>query len=90
MIEHIYISDIDEHYAPPEKPILEVGFVGDTVFLFGRYEETDTRKFTTSENAHVAIDADLINAVKIALSQEREDLKRALGSDSTLRVALTA
>ena len=80
MIEHTYISDVDENYAPPEKPILEVGFVGDVAFLtIGTYDESPKeRKFTEIENAHIAVPvADLVNALKAAAaSQARHDYVR--------------
>lgn len=87
MIEHIYISDNDEHYAPPEKPILEVGLVGDVVFLtIGKCDEKpDTRTFEGTETTAVAV-TDLVNAIRaLALSQHRHDLVKALGSDRDLR-----
>lgn len=89
MIEHIYLSDTDEKYAPPEQPILEVGLVGDTVYLTtGRYEETfEERKFTQIEGAGISVPvADLVNAIKaLAVSQHRHDLVRDLGTDRDLR-----
>lgn len=88
MIQNIYISDADEKYGPPEKPVLEVGMVGDIVFLsIGKAEETpDTRSYTA--NAHVAVPAcDLMNAIKsMAASEHRYDLAKVHG-DSKLRTA---
>lgn len=89
MIEHIYLSDNDEHYAPPEKPILEVGLVGDVVFLtIGKYDEKpDIRTFEGSGTTGVSV-ADLVNAIKIlAISQHRHDIVKALGSDRDIRAA---
>jgi len=89
VIEHIYLSDNDENYSPPEKPVLEVGLVGDVVFLtIGKYEETpNERKFISSENAQTAVAVvDLVNAVKaLAVSQQRHDLVKALGTDRDIR-----
>lgn len=87
MIEHIYLSDNDEKYSPPEQPILEVGLSGDVVFLtIGEYDETtDTRTFKGGETTAVAA-MDLVNAIKVlAMSQHRFDLMQALGSDRDLR-----
>lgn len=87
MIDHIYLTDNDENYAPPEKPILEVGLVGDVVFLsIGRYEETHTdRTFSAIDTVAVPV-TDLANALKVlSMSQQRHDLKRALGSDRDIR-----
>lgn len=89
MINHIYIQSHDEKYAPPEQDVLEVGLSGDVAFLeIGSYDETfEERKFTAKQGIGVPV-ADLINALKVlALSQEREDLKRALGTDAGLRAA---
>jgi hypothetical protein len=80
VIEHIYISDTDENYAPPEKPILEVGLVGDVAFLtIGTYEESpDERKFTEIDRAHIAVPvSELVNALKIMnIAQGRHDFVR--------------
>jgi hypothetical protein len=80
-IEHVYISDTDENYAPPEQPILEVGLVGDVAFLtIGTYEESpDERRFTEIERAHVSVPvADLVNALRaMNASQVRQDIVRA-------------
>ena len=89
MIEQIYLSDNDENYAPPEKPILEVGLVCDVAFLtIGKYEEThETRTFTEDAGMGVCV-SDLVNALKVlAISQERHDLVRLLGTDRDLRPA---
>ncbi|HZU73560.1 MAG TPA: hypothetical protein VE990_12395 [Acidimicrobiales bacterium] len=46
-IENIYLLDGEERFAPPECPVLELGVVGDDVFLaIGEWESTyDVRSF---------------------------------------------
>jgi hypothetical protein len=89
VIDHIYIQDYDEHYAPPEKPELEVALSGDIVFLaIGKTKQTDkVREFTPDDGKQIGVPAvDLVNAIKILVkSTQREDLKRELGSDTKLR-----
>jgi hypothetical protein len=80
MIQHTYIQDHDENYAPAEKPILRVALVGDVAFLaIGKHEETSVeQKFTTTDEQQIAIPAaDLVNAIKAAaVSQARRDFVR--------------
>lgn len=91
MIDHIYIQDADEFYAPAEKPLLEVGLSGDTVMLsVGKVEATDKVNNFKRDIPQIGVPAqDLINAViTLAKAQQREDLKHRLGGDSTIRLAL--
>jgi hypothetical protein len=66
MIDRTYILDHEERYAPPESNVLEVGLVGDVVFLsIGKAtEHTYSRGFETSESQQIAVPVtDLLNAV---------------------------
>ena len=90
MIQNIQLNDYDDKFAPPER-VLNVALVGDIVHLtFGKYEETDKGR-SLSDEAVVGVPAsDLINAIKaLAVSQERHDLERILGTDRDIRMRLT-
>ena len=85
MIRNIYI----DHHDKYDERQLEVGLSGDVVFLAGgRVNDTyDTHTFEREADQAMAIPvADLVNAVKIlAISQNRDDLIAALGTDVDFR-----
>lgn len=83
MIENIYITDVDDNYAPPEEPVLEVGLVGDVAYLsVGNWTAgPDERKFEATKQIGVPV-TDLVNALKVlAASQQRHDLNREFRGD---------
>jgi hypothetical protein len=84
VIENAYLKDYDE-----DDRALEVGLSGDILFLsVGKWDPaTFERTFTTEENASVGVPVlDLVNIVKVlAVSQHRDDIVRALGTDRDIR-----
>lgn len=69
MSANIYITDYDDHEAPPGQQVLEVGVVGDAIFLaIGHWEESpDERHFVTAPEKQISVDIGaLANAVLTA------------------------
>lgn len=80
MIQEIYIEDLDEHYSPPERPVLRVALVGDAVFLsIGKLTQTHEES-TFKRETEMAVPASvLMNAISVlAAAQERDDIQRAV------------
>jgi hypothetical protein len=65
--EIVYLTQWDDEYAPPEKPLLGVSVVGDEVFLYitDCEETSDTATYTTIASVNVRL-TDLILALEAA------------------------
>jgi hypothetical protein len=69
MSMNVYIEDADERTAPPTQQVLEVGVVGDSVFLaLGLWtEDTNERRFVTSAGQQISVPLqDLSDAIVAA------------------------
>lgn len=72
-----YLNDVEEHYSPPEMPLLRVEIVDDTLFLaIGEWVDGyDRTEFNVT--AQVAVDVQSLGDVVLAsVTHETRDLKR--------------
>lgn len=85
MIDKTTIWAHDERYAPPEQAVLQVGLVGDVVYLaIGKYSETsEGNSFTVIEQVAVPV-CDLLNAVNSAAVSNLRRAAAKDGGDSNL------
>lgn len=55
MSDWTYIADIDENYAPPEKPLLRVSVIGDLVSLAIETRKENRKTVTFEEQAQIVV-----------------------------------
>lgn len=62
--DRVVLYDVDEMYAPPERPILEVSVIEDTTFLTIRRVDETFKKDTFDTLTQIAVDTEsLLGAI---------------------------